>query len=215
PPRPAAAIPADDRVLIFLFPRPLICLQIQFFSGEYFIHLAHESVSDTRLSMHAAGRRCPDRPAASYQTRRRPPGKLPMAPGIRCRTGSIPAAFPAKRAKTLLYLNLSLHPIAPPSCARSEKVGCIFGRRRRFLRFPIGDRRGTRMRASVGNAGGNARPSLTNATLAASRLLHRRAPTAPCSKGALAAPPKSWPQFPPSAGAPAPHRAPARAQICD
>jgi len=26
-------------------------------------------VSDTRLSMHAAGRRCPDRPAASYQTR--------------------------------------------------------------------------------------------------------------------------------------------------
>src|SRR5262249_58740184 len=34
---------------------------------------------------------------------------------------------------------------------------------------------------------GNARPSLTNATLAASRLLHRRSPTAPCSKGALAA----------------------------
>src|SRR5262249_9476950 len=32
-----------------------------------------------------------------------------------------------------------------------------------------------------------ARPSLTNATLAASRLLHRRSPTAPCSKGALAA----------------------------
>src|SRR5262249_57319075 len=30
----------------------------------------------------------------------------------------------------------------------------------RFLRFPIGDRRGTRMRASVGNAGGNAGPSL-------------------------------------------------------
>src|SRR5262249_3532157 len=141
----------------------LICLQIQFFSGEYFIHLAHESVSDTRLSMHAAGRRCPDRPAASYQTRRGQPGKLPMAPGLRCRTGSLPAAFPANTPKTPLYLNLSLHPIAPPSCARSEKVGCIFGRRRRFLRFPIGDRRGTRMRASVGNAGGNARPSLTNA----------------------------------------------------
>src|SRR5262249_3039417 len=35
--------------------------------------------------------------------------------------------------------------------------------------------------ASVGNAGGNARPSLTNATLAAARLLHRRAPTAPGS----------------------------------
>ena len=38
------------------------------------------SVSDTRPSMHAAGRRCPDRPAASYQTRRGQPGKLPMAP---------------------------------------------------------------------------------------------------------------------------------------
>src|SRR5215472_3873245 len=56
-----------------------------------------------------------------------------------------------------------------------------------FLRFPIGDRRCNRTRASVGNAGRNARPSLTNATLAASRLLHRRSPTAPCSKGALAA----------------------------
>src|SRR5262249_54434237 len=33
-----------------------------------------------------------------------------------------------------------------------------------FLRFPIGDRRCNRTRASVGNAGGNARPSLTNAT---------------------------------------------------
>src|SRR5262249_10870884 len=43
-----------------------------------------------------------------------------------------------------------------------------------FLRFPIGDRRCNRTRASVGNAGGNARPSLTNATLAASRLLHRQ-----------------------------------------
>jgi NADPH:quinone reductase-like Zn-dependent oxidoreductase len=31
-------------------------------------------------------RRCPDRPAASYQPRRGQPGKLPMAPGIRCRT---------------------------------------------------------------------------------------------------------------------------------
>jgi hypothetical protein len=40
-----------------------------------------------------------------------------------------------------------------------------------FLLFPIGDRRCNRTRASVGNAGGNARPSLTNATLAASRLL--------------------------------------------
>ena len=53
-----------------------------------------------------------------------------------------------------------------------------------FLPFPIGDRRCKRTRASVGNAGRNARPSLTNAILAASRLLHRRSPTAPCSKGA-------------------------------
>src|SRR6516164_3844368 len=37
-----------------------------------------------------------------------------------------------------------------------------------FLQFPIGDRRCKRTRASVSNAGGNARPSLTNATLAAS-----------------------------------------------
>src|SRR5262249_31332468 len=35
----------------------------------------------------AAGRRWPDRPAASYQPRRGQPGKLSMAPGIRCRTG--------------------------------------------------------------------------------------------------------------------------------
>jgi NADPH:quinone reductase-like Zn-dependent oxidoreductase len=34
------------------------------------------TVSDTRPSMHAAGRRCPDRPAASYQPRRGQPGKL-------------------------------------------------------------------------------------------------------------------------------------------
>src|SRR5262249_25642729 len=47
-----------------------------------------------------------------------------------------------------------------------------------FLLFPIGDRRCNRTRASVGNAGGNARRSLTNATLAASRLLHRSSPTA-------------------------------------
>src|SRR5262249_10245879 len=42
-----------------------------------------------------------------------------------------------------------------------------------FLRFPIGDRRCNRTRASVGNAGENARQSLTNATLAAS--IHQRA----------------------------------------
>src|SRR5262249_41318178 len=64
-----------------------------------------------------------------------------------------------------------------------------------FLLFPIGDRRCNRTRASVGNAGGNARPSLTNATLTASRLLHRRSPTAPCSKGHWPPTEKSWPHF--------------------
>src|SRR5262249_1501049 len=59
-----------------------------------------------------------------------------------------------------------------------------------FLRFPVGDRRCNRTRASVGNAGGNARPSLTNATLAASRLLHRRSPTAPCLERCIGRPPK-------------------------
>jgi len=40
------------------------------------------SVSDTRPSMRAASRSCPDRPAASYQPRRGQPGKLPMAAGM-------------------------------------------------------------------------------------------------------------------------------------
>jgi NADPH:quinone reductase-like Zn-dependent oxidoreductase len=40
------------------------------------------SVSDTRPSMHAAGRRCPGRAAASYQLRRGQPRKLPIAAGI-------------------------------------------------------------------------------------------------------------------------------------
>src|SRR6516225_942717 len=58
-----------------------------------------------------------------------------------------------------------------------KKLAAFSAAAGRFLRFPIGDRRCNRTRASVGNAGGNARPSLTNATLAASRLLHRRSPT--------------------------------------
>src|SRR5262249_29063306 len=76
----------------------------------------------------------------------------------------------------------------PPALALDRKKLAAFSAAAgRFLQFPIGDRRCNRTRASVGNAGGNARPSLTNATLAAARLLHRRSPTAPCSKGALAA----------------------------
>src|SRR5262249_4303305 len=56
-----------------------------------------------------------------------------------------------------------------------------------FLLVPVGDGRCDRRRGGVGNAGGNARQSLTNAPLAAARLLHRRSPTAPCSKGLAAA----------------------------
>src|SRR5215471_17508108 len=75
----------------------------------------------------------------------------------------------------------------PPSRSTGKKLAAFSALGGGFLRFPIGDRRCNRTRASVGNAGGNARPSLTNATLAASRLLHRRSPTAPCSKGLAAA----------------------------
>src|SRR5262249_12257523 len=57
----------------------------------------------------------------------------------------------------------------------------------RFLQFPIGDRRCNRTRASVGNAGGEARPSLTKAALAASGPPHCLAPPAPCLKGLAAA----------------------------
>jgi ketosteroid isomerase-like protein len=45
-----------------------------------------------------------------------------MAPGMRCRTGSIPAAFPAKRAKTLSYLDLSHAEIAA-ELERDLKLG--------------------------------------------------------------------------------------------
>src|SRR5262249_23808173 len=54
--------------------------------------------------------------------------------------------------------------------ARRKKLAAFSAAAGRFLQFPIGDRRCKRTRASVGNAGGNARPSLTNATLAASSL---------------------------------------------
>src|SRR5262249_38537041 len=44
-----------------------------------------------------------------------------------------------------------------------KKLAAFSAAAGRFLRSPIGDRRCNRTRASVGNAGGNARPSLTNA----------------------------------------------------
>src|SRR5262249_54466218 len=65
-----------------------------------------------------------------------------------------------------------------PSRSTEKKLAAFSALGGGFLRVPLDDRRCNRTRASVGNAGGNARPSLTNATLAASRLLHRRSPTA-------------------------------------
>ena len=44
-----------------------------------------------------------------------------------------------------------------------KKLAAFSAAAGRFLQFPIGDRRCKRTRASVSNAGGNARPSLTNA----------------------------------------------------
>ena len=64
--------------------------------------------------------------------------------------------------------------LVSPSCSPEKKLAPFSAAAGRFLQFPIGDRRCNRTRASVGNAGGNARPSLTNATLAPSPLLHRR-----------------------------------------
>jgi nitroreductase len=50
--------------------------------------------------MHAAGCVLSDEPGRL--------GKLPVDPGMRCRTGSVPAAFPAKRAKALVISTYSL-----------------------------------------------------------------------------------------------------------
>jgi len=83
-----------------------------------------------------------------------------------------------------------------------------------FLQFPIGDRRCKRTRASVSNAGGNARPSLTNATLAASRLLHRRCLPRLARKVHWPPTEKSWPHFRPSAGTAAPSVAPRGTWTC-
>ena len=89
-----------------------------------------------------------------------------------------------------------------------KKLAAFSAAAGRFLRFPIGDRRGTRMRASASKRPVTRAQALTNATLAAAGLLHRRSPTAPCSKGFAIGRPrsteKSWPHFRPSAGTAAP-----------
>src|SRR5262245_32514882 len=55
---------------------------------------------------------------------------------------------------------------APPPPAAlmldEKKLAAFSATAGRFLRFPIADRRCNGTRASVSNAGGNARPSLTN-----------------------------------------------------
>src|SRR5262249_39597201 len=53
-----------------------------------------------------------------------------------------------------------------------KKLAAFSAAAGRFLRFPIGDRRGTRMRASASKRPVTRAQALTNATLAASRLLH-------------------------------------------
>ena len=103
------------------------------------------------------------------------------------------------------YVPPSTDPRPPASSMEKSWPSCG-----RFLRFPIGDRRGNRTRASVSNAAANARPSLTNATLTASRLLHRRSPTARCSKGALAAHRKKLAAFSALGGDCGSQRGPAR-----
>src|SRR5262249_46622409 len=80
-----------------------------------------------------------------------------------------------------------------------KKLAAFLAAAGRFLRFPIDVRRGTRMRASASKRPVTRAQALTNATLAVSRLLHRRSPTAPCSKGGLAAHRKklaaAWPRL--------------------
>jgi len=89
-------------------------------------------------------------------------------------------ALPTEIADQIVDRTDSPGPSDPPAALALDrkKLAAFSAVGGGFLLFPIGDRRCNRTRARVGNAGGNARPSLTNATLAASRLLHRRSPTA-------------------------------------
>src|SRR5262249_28365116 len=59
-----------------------------------------------------------------------------------------------------------------------KKLAAFSAAAGRFLRFPIGDRRRNRTRASASKRPVTRAQALTNPTLAASRLLHRRSPTA-------------------------------------
>src|SRR5262249_13337445 len=64
-----------------------------------------------------------------------------------------------------------------------KKLAAFSAAAARFLLFPFGDRRCNRTRASASKRPVTRAQALTNATLAAAGLLHRRSPTAPCSKG--------------------------------
>src|SRR6516164_11271489 len=76
-----------------------------------------------------------------------------------------------------------------------KKLAAFSAAAGRFLRFPIGDRRGTRMRASASKRPVTRAQALTNATLAAAGLLHRRSPTAPCLERCIGRPPKKLAAF--------------------
>src|SRR5215813_5804639 len=88
----------------------------------------------------------------------------PLFPSLSCFCNSTGTALAPFCRWSRIRGVQSTWPPTTNACAR------IFGRRRSISAVP--DWRCNRTRASVGNAGGNARPSLTNATLAASRLLH-------------------------------------------
>jgi hypothetical protein len=83
--------------------------------GQLLFHLI------TRLSMCAANRPCPDRLAASYQTRRGRPRKLPTAPCMRCRSGSSLCSIFSKEgetAKEVIFLRF----ICAEYLSREERV---------------------------------------------------------------------------------------------
>jgi len=83
--------------------------------------------------------------------------------------GRGPLPSPSRPHEDVLNVFVTRHAI--DSCCETpaalvldrKKLAAFSAAAGRFLRFPIGDRRCNRMRASVSNAGGKARPSLTNA----------------------------------------------------
>src|SRR5262249_23621722 len=115
-----------------------------------------------------AGTRAPALQTRPWRRRARfTAGRLPPSRRLRarCKPMDLRTSSPADERRTWSW------PIWAPSRSTEKKLAAFSALGGRFLQFPIGDRRCNRTRASVGNAGGNARPSLTNATLAAAGLL--------------------------------------------